>query len=149
MKLVYKIIILFFSIFVVLSLIPVDRTNKSPTAEIIAPPDVINILRRSCFDCHSYETKHPFYSYIFPANLLINQHIKEGREELNFSEFEDLPINKQTSKLKSIVEDIEENEMPLFGYTLLHRDAILTPEEKEIIITWAKTRGGESEDDDN
>ncbi len=80
---------------------------------------------------------------------MINQHIKEGREELNFSEFEDLPINKQTSKLKSIVEDIEENEMPLFGYTLLHRDAILTPEEKEIIITWAKTRGGESEDDDN
>ncbi len=79
---------------------------------------------------------------------MINYHINEGREELNFSEFESLSPSKQSSKLRSIVEDIEENEMPLFGYTLMHRDAILSPEEREILISWAKSRGEDSEDDD-
>ncbi|NBU98817.1 MAG: heme-binding protein [Spirochaetia bacterium] len=118
-------------------------------AEIIAPEEVKFILRRSCYDCHSYQTKYPFYSYVFPISILINNHINEGREELNFSEFESLTLNKQSSKLRSIVEEIEENEMPLFGYTVMHRDAILSPEEKEVLISWAKSRGGNSEDDDN
>ncbi len=149
MKLIYKIIIFIIATFVILSFIPFDRTNKLSEAEIIAPEEVKLILKRSCYDCHSYETKHPFYSYVFPVSILINHHISEGREELNFSEFESLTLNKQSSKFRSIVEQIEENEMPLFGYTLLHRDAILSPEEKETLITWAKSRGGDSEDDDN
>ena len=149
MKLIYKIIIFTFAIFVILSFIPFDRTNKVSEAEIIAPEGVKFILKRSCYDCHSYETKHPFYSYVFPISILINNHISEGREELNFSEFESLTLSKQSSKFRSIVEEIEENEMPLFGYTILHRDAILSPEEKETLITWAKSRGGDSEDDDN
>jgi hypothetical protein len=149
MKLIYKIIIIIITVFVLLSFIPFDRSNKPSLAEINAPDEVKFILKRSCYDCHSYETKHPLYSYVFPISILINHHINEGREELNFSEFESLTISKQSSKLRSIVEEIEENEMPLFGYTVIHRDAILSPEEKEVLITWAKSRGGDSEDDDN
>ena len=150
MKLIYKIIIIItITVFVLLSFIPFDRSNKPSVAEINAPDEVKFILKRSCYDCHSYETKYPLYSYVFPISILINHHINEGREELNFSEFESLTISKQSSKLRSIVEEIEENEMPLFGYTVIHRDAILSPEEKEVLITWAKSRGGDSEDDDN
>jgi len=143
-----------FSIFVpitilFLSLIPIDRSAGVITGDIIAPEEVKEILRVSCYDCHSYETKYPFYSYIFPISFIINDHIKEGREELNFSTFEELSDSKKRSKFKSMIEDIETGEMPLFGYTIMHRDANLSPEKKQILINWAKENGGESEEDDN
>jgi hypothetical protein len=146
--------ILFLSIFFpmsifFLSLIPIDRSAGVVSGDIIAPEEVKNILRSSCYDCHSYETKYPFYSYIFPISIIINNHIKEGREELNFSMFQELSDAKKRSKFKSMIEDIETGEMPLFGYTIMHRDAILTPEKKHILINWAKENGGESEEDDN
>ena len=119
------------------------------TGDIVAPDDVKIILKKSCYDCHSFETKYPFYSKIFPVSLLINNHIKEGREEINFSTFEQLSDTKKSSKLKSLVEDIESNEMPLFGYTLLHPDAVLSDEEKIILIEWAKSISGDGEDDEN
>ena len=110
MKLIYKIIIITTILFVLLSFIPFDRSNKPSVAEINAPDEIKLILKRSCYDCHSYETKYPFYSYVFPISIMINRHINEGREELNFSEFESLTLSKQSSKLRSIVEEIEENE---------------------------------------
>jgi hypothetical protein len=147
-RILLAVILVPISIFL-LSLIPIDRSRGVVTAEIIAPEEVKEILRTSCYDCHSYETKYPFYSYIFPISIVINNHIKEGREEMNFSTFEELSDSKKRSKFRSMIEDIETDEMPLFGYTLIHRDANLSPEKKQILINWAKENGGESEEDDN
>jgi hypothetical protein len=132
-----------------LSFYPIDRTRGEITGDIKSPPEVKAILRAACYDCHSFETKYPFYSYVFPMSILIQNHIKEGREEVNFSLFESLTDSKKRSKFKSIVEDIETDEMPLFEYTLLHRGAVLSPEQKQILINWAKENAGEPEEDDN
>lgn len=144
-----KLIILFFITIFGLSFYPIDRSKGEITADINSPPEVKEILRAACYDCHSYETKYPFYSYVFPMSMMIQNHINEGREEVNFSIFENLTDSKKRSKFKSIVEDIETGEMPLFEYTILHREAVLSPEQKQILINWAKENGGESEEDEN
>lgn len=100
------------------------------------PTQIGNIFRRSCYDCHSNNTKYPWYSYIQPMGWLLNKHIREGKKELNFSEFGTYSERKQISKLKSIKNQIEQNKMPLASYTMIHQNAILTSNEKSLIITF-------------
>jgi len=117
--------------------------------DLKAPEPVRTSLRNACYDCHSFETKYPFYSNFFPVSLLIFNHIREGREELNFSEFESLSDTKKVSRLKSMVEDIETGEMPMFGYTLLHPEARWSEDEKKRVIDWANSITQEGEEDEN
>jgi len=100
------------------------------------PAQIGSILRRACYDCHSNNTKYPWYSYIQPMGWLLNKHIKEGKKKLNFSEFGTYSERKQTSKLKSIKNQIEQNKMPLPSYTMVHKNALLTSEEKNLIVTF-------------
>lgn len=103
------------------------------------PLEVQNILKISCYDCHSNNTRYPWYSYLQPSRSLMEWDIKEGKDNLNFSEFGDYSKRKQKNKLKSIVKQVEQEEMPLFIYTLIHRDAILTSTQKSAIINWINT----------
>ncbi len=103
------------------------------------PGNVQVILQKACNDCHSNNTTYPWYSNIQPVAWWLNDHIREGKEELNFSEFGTYKLLRQSRKLKKAAGEIEEGEMPLSSYTIIHRDAILTPEEKAAITTWAKT----------
>jgi hypothetical protein len=95
-------------------------------------------LKTSCYDCHSNNTRYPWYSKIQPVRFLMDRHVNEGKEELNFSEFTTYSKRKQKSKLKSIINQIKDGEMPLRSYTVLHRDAILTEKEKTGIVNWAE-----------
>ena len=141
-KIIYTICILF----VLLQFIPINRKNPPVEAEIIAPERVKSILKRSCYDCHSNETKYPAYSYIFPVSIFLAHHVEEGREELNFSSWESLTSSKKAKKATEIVEEVEKKEMPLFSYTLLHGSAFLSEEDIGIIKSWAQTieKGNES-----
>ncbi|HMV43572.1 MAG TPA: heme-binding domain-containing protein [Leptospiraceae bacterium] len=132
-----KIIISLVVVFILLQLIPINRNNPKVEADIQAPESIKSILKKSCYDCHSNETKYPLYSYIFPASVFLAHHVEEGREELNFSNWETLPANKKVKKLKEIKEEIEEKEMPLSSYTIIHREALLSKEEMNQIIEWA------------
>jgi len=98
------------------------------------PEDVMADLKVACYDCHSNHTVYPWYSNIQPIAFWLNRHIVEGKEKLNFDE----PIRHK--RYKDIVEEIEENEMPLKSYTLVHHDAKLNTVQKNRIITWAKSR---------
>nr|WP_314897725.1 heme-binding domain-containing protein [uncultured Flavobacterium sp.] len=100
------------------------------------PDNVQTILQTSCFDCHSNNTNYPWYSYIQPARFFMEEHIEEGKENLNFSEFGKYSKRKQENKLKAIVKQIKSNEMPLSSYTLIHRNAVLTTTQKEEVIDW-------------
>lgn len=104
---------------------------------IILPTTVETILRKSCFDCHSNNTRYPFYTYIQPIGWFMNYHIQKGKNELNFNEFWSYSQRRQESKLKAIVNQIKSNEMPLSSYTFIHKNAKLTDEERGIIINWA------------
>ena len=102
----------------------------------VVPTQIGSVLKRSCYDCHSNNTEYPWYSYIQPMGWLLNKHIREGKKSLNFSEFGTYSERKQVSKLKSIAKQIEQNKMPLASYTMVHPNAILTSQEKNLIITF-------------
>ena len=84
------------------------------------------ILQRACFDCHSNVTKHPWYTHMPVANLVIGNHIREGREELNFSNWDSMSARARAKAFRESLELIQEGEMPVLGYTLLHPDALLS-----------------------
>ncbi|NEW80269.1 MAG: heme-binding domain-containing protein, partial [Gelidibacter sp.] len=100
------------------------------------PYNIQNILKKSCYDCHSNNTNYPWYHKIQPASWLLENHIKEGKKGLNFSEFGAYSKRRQKSKLKSIINQIKDDEMPLYSYTLIHSDAKLSEGNKKDLIDW-------------
>lgn len=101
-----------------------------------APKNISKLIQTSCYDCHSNNTKYLWYDYIQPARMFVENHIKEGKKELNFNEFGSYSNRKQQSKLEAIGIQIKSGEMPLSSYTLLHHEAKLNEEEKEAIFSW-------------
>jgi Haem-binding domain len=100
------------------------------------PEDVKAILDKACMDCHSNNTRYPWYDRIQPVAWWLNYHIIEGKKKLNFDEFLSSTPKKQDDNMKEVVKQVKENEMPLKSYTWIHKDAILSPEEKTKIMDW-------------
>lgn len=113
-------------------LLPTDLTT---TLDI--PLKVQNILKVACYDCHSNNTNYPWYARIQPFGWLLANHIKEGKAELNFSEFGAYSKRRQISKLNGIAHSIKDGSMPLSSYTMLHKNARLSKQEKALLIDWA------------
>ncbi|WP_262497781.1 MULTISPECIES: heme-binding domain-containing protein [Weeksellaceae] len=103
------------------------------------PQNVKTILARSCYDCHSNNTRYPWYSRIQPGAWYMAEHIKKGKEELNFSEFGDYSVRRQRNKFRAMAGQVKDGEMPLSSYTLIHRNAVLSPEDKQVLIAWFST----------
>ena len=100
------------------------------------PKNVETILRTSCYDCHSNNTNYPLYSYIQPARFFMEEHIKDGKKDLNFNEFGKYSKRKQENKLEAIIKQIKSDEMPLSSYTMIHKNATLSATQKKEIINW-------------
>lgn len=100
--------------------------------------EVKAILQKACLDCHSNNTRYPWYTNIQPLGWWMAHHVDEGKDELNFSEFMAYKPKKQHHKLDEVVESQEDSWMPLDSYLWTHKDAKLTKEEKEAIIIWSK-----------
>lgn len=98
------------------------------------PVNVMNILENSCYDCHSNNTNYPWYSQVQPIRLIMDHHVEEGKEELNFSEFANYSERRKRNKMRAISEQIEKSKMPLPSYLWLHSDANLSNEEKNILM---------------
>jgi Haem-binding domain len=138
-----KIALVFFLMFVAIQFYQ-PKQNTSSSFDIgknfannyNVPPSVLNSLQIACYDCHSNNTKYLWYDYIQPARMFVENHIKNGKGELNFNEFASYSNRKQQSKLEAISKEIKSGDMPLNSYTLLHSEANLKEEEKEAIITW-------------
>jgi len=122
--------------------IPTNRNQSDivPITDFIStydpPKEVANILRTSCYDCHSNNTAYPWYNKIQPVALFLEDHIEHGKEEFNFSEFGDYSDRRKKSKLKSFIRQVEQNEMPLASYTLIHQEAKISNTEKELVLNW-------------
>lgn len=101
------------------------------------PENVEAVLKSACYDCHSNNTNYPWYSNVQPLGWLLAKHIDHGKEELNFNEFGSYTLRRQKSKLKSVASQVKDGEMPLKSYTLAHKKARLTKDQKELIIHWA------------
>jgi len=101
-------------------------------------PEISGMLKSACYDCHSMETKYPWYASIAPVSWFLFRHIDHGREELNFSDWTTLDKRGKLRALKDIQEVLEEGEMPLSSYVKMHEEAALTDEQKEALMAWAK-----------
>ncbi|HEY8897031.1 MAG TPA: heme-binding domain-containing protein [Niastella sp.] len=107
------------------------------TAKFTVPANVRSVLEVACYDCHSNNTRYPWYANIQPGGWWLAKHIKDGKEELNFSDFGSYSRRRQINKLRSIANSISDGSMPLSSYTLLHKNARLTKDQKTLIIEWA------------
>ena len=117
------------------------RTEPSPNgiATVYAVPDSVQqVLAVACNDCHSSNTRYPWYNNIQPVAWWLNNHINDGKKELNFDEFKTFTPRRRYNKMKACVKEIKEDGMPLDSYTWIHKDAILTPAQKQLLITWAE-----------
>lgn len=138
LKVVFLIILLGFIAIQLIRPGKIDASTESVNeiAQVLTVPSSVHqSLKDACYDCHSNSTNYTWYFNIQPVGLMMNSHIKEGREELNFSNF---AINPD--KMKEIAEVIEENEMPLKSYRLLHKKARLDDTRKKEIIQWAESQ---------
>ncbi len=123
---------------VAIQFVPVERTNPPVESDLQAPAELKALLRRSCYDCHSNETRWPWYARVAPVSWLVADDVKEGRREVNFSEWNRFTGARRDRKLKEIVEEVEQNKMPQWYYVILHPAAKLSAEDKKTIIRWAK-----------
>jgi hypothetical protein len=123
--------------FALLQLKQVEHTNPAVQSEIDAPPEVRAILRRSCYDCHSHETRWPWYSYVAPTSWFVADHVEHARGDLNFSDWPRFDFEEQEHALEEIHEQISKGEMPLASYLLVHRDARLSEADKATLLRWA------------
>lgn len=105
------------------------------------PADVAALLKNSCYDCHSNTTSYPWYSHLSPVSILVVRDINVGRDELNFSNWENLKKIEKASALDDIYGIVEADEMPMPIYTLIHQDAKLSEEEKQLLLTWTEDFG--------
>ena len=103
------------------------------------PIKIQNRLKVSCYDCHSNNTVYPWYNRIQPAAWFLENHVKEGKAELNFNEWDTYSDRRKNSKLRSIIKQIESGDMPMDNYTIIHRNAILSEKEKMVIIKYVST----------
>lgn len=98
--------------------------------------DVAQILSNSCYDCHSNNTRYPWYFSVQPVAWWLHDHITEGKKHLNFDEFDSYHPRRQYNKFDETIDMIKEDEMPLPSYLVGHSDAVLSPEQKEKVIAW-------------
>jgi hypothetical protein len=121
-----------------IQVIPVRRTNPPPTGEIRAPEEVMAILKRSCYDCHSNETTWPWYSHVAPVSWLIVNDVSEGRGHVNFSQWAAYSAREKARREDGIVDEVSSGGMPLKQYLLMHREARLTRTDVDVLTKWAK-----------
>ena len=101
------------------------------------PANVDTTLRRACYDCHSSETRWPWYAQISPVSWWLKDHVNEGRRELSFSEFGTYNKVKAVRKLKEACDQVKEGEMPLKTYLPMHPEAKLTDADRQVLCAWA------------
>ena len=131
MKKVLRILIPVLAIMLIaIQFVPVSRTNPPVTREVKwNAPETRALAQRACFACHSNETVWPAYSYIAPISWRVIDHVKDGREELNFSAWD-----QPNADFDEVERNISRGEMPLKDYLLLHSEARLTAAETQQLI---------------
>jgi hypothetical protein len=115
---------------------PARLTNPSPKGDLSAPPEIDAMLRRACYDCHSDQTRWPWYSRVTPFSWMIAHHVELAREEVNFSEWGAYYPGTRKRKLEWIERALDEGVMPPWSYRLMHPDARLSDEDRARIVRW-------------
>jgi hypothetical protein len=131
------------AVFALLQFTNPPRTNPpvAPGHDLMAtnapPAEIAALMHSACYDCHSYETKWPWYSHVAPVSWLVANDVTRGRERLNFSEWPRALPERAAKRLERISEEVDYQDMPPAKYTVLHPEARLTADQRRQFIHWA------------
>jgi hypothetical protein len=140
-----KILLFLLAVLVIIQFIhPKKNKSEGPQPNYIGskytiPDDVKAILAKACNDCHSNNTRYPWYSLLQPVHWWMDNHIQDGKKHINYDEYTNRPLRYQYHKLEETIEMVKEGKMPINSYTWTHKDAKLTAEEKAKITGWAQS----------
>jgi hypothetical protein len=142
MRVLQKILLTLLVVFILVQFIPrnVNKYDQTLSTDFLkvypVPGEVKAVLQEACYDCHSNNTRYPWYAAIQPFRLWLDNHIKKGKEELNFSEYGSYSAKRQYNKLNSIEESIKKETMPIKFYKIMHPEAKLRSSQKESLMSW-------------
>lgn len=121
-----------------IQLIPLDKSNPKVDERVSlkADEEVMRLLKRSCYDCHSFETKWPSYAAVAPLSFFISGHVRDARKALNFSLWDSMDEKIKVERLKRAVVTVNNEMMALPSYLVAHEDARLRAKEKEVLTHW-------------
>ena len=132
---------LFLVVFIGMQFVRPDRTNPpAPAAASLlakTPPDITALLDRSCRDCHSNDTRWPWYTNVAPASWLVASDVHQAREHFNFSEWNTYPSDDQDKFLGAMCKLAQRGRMPLPSFLLIHWGAKLSPADVTTLCTWS------------
>ncbi len=137
-----KILIALPIIFILIQFIRIDKTNpdydlKNDFINIKNPPKEIAVMiQTSCYDCHSNQSKYPWYANVAPVSWFLKNHINEARDYFNFSEWNSLSAKDKKHILEECAEEVEEGEMPMKTYLLMHSKAKLSAKQRSILVNF-------------
>jgi Haem-binding domain len=115
---------------------PVAEASQAIESRLQVKPEVSAILDRSCNDCHSNKTRWPWYSHVAPVSWFVIDHVNEGRENLNFSEWTQYPPATADSLLRQMCREVRSGAMPLSSYTPLHKGSEVSIEDRQKLCAW-------------
>lgn len=142
-KTIFILVALILGVFIVIQFFQPPKnvapvTSSDLFANVKAPDSIKSKIIVSCYDCHSNQTKYPWYNKVAPLSWLISDHIKNGKKELNLSEWGNLSKREQLGVISGIAEVLEDKSMPLPSYLKLHKEAVFSQEETDAVIFWAE-----------
>ena len=142
MKWIKRLLILIVVLLVVIQFVPIKTpsNNVNISNDLVSVEkldgDVSVILKTSCYDCHSNQTPYPWYSHVAPVSWLVANDVKEGRAKLNFSDWKLNNKRRKIRQLEDIKEQVQQGEMPMGIYTVIHKKAKLTESQKQLLVKW-------------
>ena len=141
-KIVKNVLLILLGVLLLIQFFRIDKTNPpvNPGQDFLQmagpPAELGTLIKEACYDCHSNETKYPWYTNVQPVAWWVKDHIDEGREHLNFSEWGTYNARKRAHKMEEAVEETKEGEMPLNSYTWAHASARLSDEQRRQLASW-------------
>ena len=150
-----KILIGIVSILVVIQFVRIDKVNPplSPDKDFVnlmkPPTEVAGLIKGACYDCHSNETKYPWYTNVAPLSWWLKQHINDGRKKMNFSTWGTMSKKDLAELLEECYEELQEDEMPLQSYRFAHAEARFNPAQKDLLLQWLASKGAKHHGDDD
>lgn len=124
-----------------IQVIPVDHSDPPVGSLVPAPPSALAVLRKSCWDCHSNETKWPFYAQVAPVTWLVTHDVYDGRRNINFTTWSEYWEEDQGVLIREVGEMVFKGKMPPWFYLPMHPSARLSGSEKQLILDWAARNG--------
>jgi hypothetical protein len=140
-KAILSVLLLLVVAFVVLQFVPgPSRDNPPVTAPADFPPEVAAVMKAACMDCHSNETRWPWYSKVAPTSWFVAKDVQQARAVLNFSNWENLPAETRYGFLQEMWNKVVERDMPHKPYALMHPQVELSASDRKTVGNWLNER---------